>query len=76
MIFILITNPTMGQCFGAQPPIRVIDVELDAMIAECLSPIEVSDTEVEEEVARVMSEVNMEQRVRALGYVWPSVPTD
>jgi hypothetical protein len=36
---------------------------------------EVSDTEVEEEVARVMAEVDMEQRARALAYVWPSVPT-
>ena len=66
----------MGQClFGTQPPIQVIDVELDAMIAECLSPIEVSDTEVEEEVARVMSEIDIEQRVRALERDWPSVPT-
>ena len=72
----MITNPTMGQClFGTQPPIRAIDVEMDDIIAKCLAPIEVSDTEVEEEVARVMSEVDMEQRVRALAYVWPSVPT-
>ena len=66
----------MGQClFGTQPPIQVIDVELDAMIAECLSPIEVSDTEVDEVVAQIMSDIDIDQRVRALERDWPSVPT-
>ena len=72
----MITTPTMGQClFGTQPPIRVIDVKLDAMIAKCLSPIEVSDTEVDEVVAQIMSDIDIDQRVRALRHVWPSVPT-